>query len=51
MKLFGAGLHERADRRMAEGGIGLADEPLEDRRLDLTAEKRRQHADREIGIG
>ncbi len=50
-KVFGAGLHQRADGLVAEGRIGFAHQPLEDRRRDLAAEERRQHADGEVGIG
>ena len=45
------GLHQWADGLVPEGCVGFAHQPFEDRRRDLAAEKRRQHADGEIGIG
>ena len=51
MKRFGPDLDKRADRLVAKRRIGFARDAGKHRRVDLAAEERRQHADRQLGIG
>ena len=47
----GIDLHQRADGRVVEAGIGLAHDPRESGAADLAAEVGRQHPDRQLRIG